>query len=439
MATVNQKLPATILVIFGITGDLAGRYLLPALAQIKVDGQAGPGFRIIGVTRRDVTAEQILDTQDQSLVGCLSVFKLDYNQPDDYRGLAEEIEAVKGQLDANAQVVFHLSVPPDVVPVVVSHLGVAGLNRGSKLLMEKPFGRDLASAKELISQVSKCFDDNQVYRIDHYLAKEMAQNIALLLGSNAVFREAWSAKYIDRIEIVAKEAIGIEGRVGFYEQTGALRDFVQSHLLQLLALTLMEPCEDFADLEALPGRRLAALRQLKADSSKAVRGQYEGYRQEIGKNDSNVETFAWLELSSDSPTWHGVPLVLATGKKLDAKLTEIRVYFKPVGASQGNTLVLQIYPKEGVEFDLWVKEPGLERKMKKMPLNFYYQDHFDRLPDAYEQVLVDAMRGDHSLFASAEEVTASWEILEPVLEHWQQNGNGLKIYQPGSPIDKILD
>ena len=301
--------------------------------------------------------------------------------------------------------------------------------------MEKPFGSDFQSAQHLIEQIDRYFKEEQVYRIDHYLAKEMAQNIAVFLGSNAIFRDIWNNKFIESIEIVAEEEIGVEGRERFYEQTGALRDVLQSHLLQLAALTLMEPCPDVFDFTMMQSRRLAALKQLQPVTESAIKGQYKGYKRLVGNDSSLVDTFVSLELKSNDPNWSGVPIRLLTGKRLEQKLTEIRIYFKKSQSAQSNLLRLRVQPKEGVEIDLWVKKPGYDQQLQKLPLDFNYQQYFDRLPDAYEQVIVDAMRGRSNLFASSQEVLASWEILGPLLTDWQNRRP--VIYEPGAKAEDI--
>lgn len=432
MAATNQKMPSTSLVIFGVTGDLSQRFLLPALSKICQNSDIRAQLQILGVSRQSITAADILKDEYQNIAGQLRTFQADYEQPDDYLKLVAKLK----ELDS-AQTIFYFAVPPEAVLPIVRNLGEAGLNSDSyKLLMEKPFGTDLLSARALIGEIQKYYKEDQVFRIDHYLAKEMAQNIAVFLGSNALFRDVWNRQFIEKIEVIAEESIGVEGRVRFYEQTGALRDFLQSHLLQLAALTLMEPCPDVFDFSQVQGRRLAALKQLRANISDVVIGQYAGYKAEVGNPDSTTETFVSLTLVSGSPTWQGVPIRLITGKKLSQKLTEIRVFFKKSQSAQANLLRLRVQPKEGIEIELWVKKPGYEQDLQMLPLDFNYQQYFDSLPDAYEQVIVDAVRGRGNLFASSQEVLASWEILQPVLDKWPDLE--LKIYKPGSSIDDVL-
>lgn len=435
MADNNQQLPSTTLVVFGITGDLAGRYLLPALAEICASSDISASLKILGVSRQPAEVKAVLGQRAGRLAGQTSLLQMDYSQPADFAALRQTLVDNGCQ-----QAIFYLAVPPEAVLPIVRQLGQAGLNTSAhKLLLEKPFGTNLASARELIDQTNRYFKEEQVYRIDHYLAKEMAQNIAVFLGSNALFRDVWNNKFIEKIEIVAEESIGIENRKSFYEQTGALRDIVQSHLLQLAALTLMEPCPDVLDFSQLRGRRLAALKQLKAKVGTAVRGQYQGYKQEVDNPGSATETFVSLELESQDPNWQNVPLRLISGKRLAQKLTEIRVYFKKSQAAQTNLLKLRIQPKEAIELELWVKQPGYEQSLQKLPLAFAYQQYFEKLPDAYEQVIVDAIRSRTNLFASSAEVLAAWEILQPVLDMWGgPNAPGLLTYAPGSSPEQIL-
>ncbi|HCM51883.1 TPA: hypothetical protein DIS56_02000 [Candidatus Saccharibacteria bacterium] len=429
------ELPPTILVIFGITGDLSHRKLLPALAEIKKAGQLPVKFKLLGISRRAITKSQVLTKDCADLANLLEVHTMDVSQPAEYQKLKQKLDSY----GHGWQIIFYFAVPPKAVLPIVRHLSQAGLNLPhTKLLLEKPFGVDYHSAKELISEMEAHFKEQQVFRIDHYLAKEMAQNITVFLGSNTIFRDLWSNEFIESIEITALEKIGIEGRIELWESTGTLRDFVQSHLLQMTALILMKPCSDIFDFDEIPRRRLAALEAIKpAIPSKAVRAQYQGYRTEVGNPGSFVESFVHLTVESNDPRWRGVPIYLMTGKKLDEKFTSIRVRFKQTDASATNLLIFRIQPNEGIEIDLWVKKPGLKRELQKLKLDFSY-DQSSRLPDAYEMVIVDAVRSNHSLFASSAEVLASWKILQPLLESWLKGGEGLKFYKPGSTYEEVL-
>lgn len=440
----EKSLPPTILVIFGITGDLSKRYLLPALAEICNSAQLAKDFQVLGISRRDVKAEEIFSGRQEVLRPYSQLFKMDLVKEDDYKKLKVQLGKLSQKFKTKPQVIFYLSVPPAAARQIISQLGEAKLSTtGTVLLLEKPFGNDYISAKELVEETNKHFAEEQVYRIDHYLAKEMAQNITVFLGSNAIFRDVWNGQFIEGIEIIASEKINIEGRVNFYENTGALRDFVQSHLLQLAALVLMEPCSDIFDFDEIPRRRLAALKSIEPVpkdkcGERVFRAQYQGYAQEVSNPGTKTETFVDITLFSTDKRWQGVPIRLTTGKNLDQKLTEIKVSFKKTSAQASNMLVFRVQPNGGIELDLWVKEPGYERRLQKLKLSFEYGQHFGRLPDAYEQVLIDAMRGNHSLFASSDEVLASWQILQPVLECWSMSSSDLKTYEAGSSVEQVI-
>lgn len=440
----SESLPPTILVIFGITGDLSKRYLLPALAEICKSAQLTKNFQVLGISRRDVKTKGIFTGPQKILRAYSQLFKMDLTDRADYKRLNDELEKIGQKFKTKPQIIFYLSVPPAPARQIIGLLGETGLNLpDTVLLLEKPFGNDYLSAEELVSETEKYFRERQVYRIDHYLAKEMAQNITVFLGSNAIFRDVWSNQFIEKIDIVVSEKISIESRVNFYENTGALRDMVQSHLLQLAALVLMEPCSDIFDFDEIPKRRLAALEHLEPVprdkfDERVFRAQYEGYAKEVANLGTKTETFVNLTLFSTDRRWQNVPIRLTTGKNLDQKLTEIKISFKKISAQASNVLVFRVQPREGIELDLWVKEPGYERKLQKRCLNFDYDQEFGHLPDAYEQVLVDAMRGNHSLFAGSDEVLASWRILQPVLECWDMDNSNLKTYKPGSTVKEAM-
>jgi glucose-6-phosphate 1-dehydrogenase len=429
----NKELPAVNLVIFGISGDLSRRYILPSLASLEAEGRLPQKFKIIGLSRRDIKNSDVLEDRTELLDKYLKTVKLDMAKAADYARLNEHLPAA-------GQTIFYLSVPPAAVLPILKHLSEAGLNKkGTKLLLEKPFGYDLESARELVAETRRCFKEEQIYRIDHYMAKEMAQNIAVFLGSNALFRNVWSNQFVDSIEIVAAEKIGIEGRADFYESTGALRDLVQSHLMNLAALTLMRPCSTAFEFAEMPERRLEALKSLApANPAEAFRAQYEGYRDEAGNPGSCTETFCSVTLHSTHESWQGVPIRLITGKKLNTKVTEVRIRFKKADESQANSLTLRIQPEEGVEIDLWAKKPGFEQELRHLPLTFRYADAGQRLPDAYEQVLLDAMRSRSSLFAGSDEVLETWRVLQPILDSWSKNPEDFRTYRQGSTIEQAL-
>lgn len=423
----------TKLLIFGITGDLSTRKLLPALSSIISSGAVND-LQIIGVSRREVNVNELLTTslKTNNLETLVSVFSMDLAKASDYGRLKEHLN-----LQEDEQLLAYLSVPPMASTQIVDFMGQAGINTPNvKLLFEKPFGVDLISAREVISRTATYFDESQIYRIDHYLAKEMAQNIVAFRGGNALFSHVWNTSAIEKIEVVALEKIDIEGRTSFYEQTGALRDVLQGHLMQLLSLILMEIPANF-NWDAMPEHRLRALRQLEsANPRQAVRAQYEGYQHEVDNPGSLTETFVSLHLASRDERWKDVPLVLTTGKALNRKSTAVRVYFRKLHDAQSNCLVFKIQPDEGIEIELYTKKPGYAREFERRSLSYAYPED-EVLPDAYEQVLVDAASSKKSLFTSGDEVLESWRILQPILDSWEMTDQPLFIYPKGSSTHTI--
>lgn len=421
----------TKLVIFGITGDLSVRKLLPSIRELYKNGLTG-NLEIIGVSRRQVDIDGLLARSggDGGLGALTSVFTMDLSNGSDYLRLKEHVN-----LAGDEQALIYLAVPPSAATQIVDFLGEAGLNSPNvKLLFEKPFGVDYASAQDMIDRTERYFNDEQIYRIDHYLAKEMAQNLVTFRSNNALFKEVWHGGAIESIEIVAKESLGIEGRAQFYEQTGALRDVLQGHLMQLLALTIM-PIPDEFTWSQLPELRLQALESLRpARPEEAYRAQYDGYQQEADNPGSLTETFTYVSLSSKHQAWQNVIFKLATGKALDQKVTEVRVVFRNQGA-QPNRLVFRIQPDEAIELDLVTKRPGYEKEVENRRLVLNYAPS---VADAYEQVLLEAMRADKSLFASGKEVLAGWRVLQPLLDKWAMDDAELPVYAKGSRIQDIV-
>ncbi len=417
----------TKLLIFGITGDLAQRKLLPALTQIVASGAVGD-IEIIGVSRQKTKLANVVPKE---LVKITKVLTMDLAKLSDYKTLKQQLNVGKTE-----QLVIYLSVPPLAATRIADNLGAAKLNgKNVKILFEKPFGIDLESSKTMVERTSRYFKEDQIYRIDHFLAKGMAQNIISFRASNAIFRQVWNNKSIESVEILAVEKIGIEGRASFYEQTGALRDVLQGHLMQLLSLVLMDIPANF-NWEDLPDLRLQALKRIEsANTAKVIRAQYVGYQKEVKNSGSQTETFVKAELRSDLAAWEGVPLILATGKALSSKLTEIRVYFKASSIKQTNCLRFIIQPNESVEIDLYTKKPGYERDFEKQKLIFNYPEN-TTLPDAYEQVIVDAIRSNKSLFTSSSEIIESWRVLQPLLDSWSMDDK-LQTYAKGSSIEEI--
>lgn len=423
----------TKLLIYGITGDLSTRKLLPALKEIINTGDFDD-LSIIGVSRRQVNVEELLQSSlgETHLADKVSIFSMDLAEADDYTRLKDFVA-----LDDSEQLLVYLSVPPQAATDIVDFMGEAGINTPNvKILFEKPFGVDLKSAEDVIARTARYYNEAQLYRIDHFLAKEMAQNIAAFRGGNALFGHIWNNDSIEKIEVVASEKIGIEGRAQFYEQTGALRDIVQGHLMQLLALTLMDIPADF-NWDTLPQMRLEALKAIQpADPAIATRAQYAGYQDEVGNPGSQTETFVALQLVSTAPQWQNVPIHLVTGKALNEKTTEVRIHFRKFHEAQSNCLILRIQPNEGIEIDLFTKTPGYDRQFEMQKLQFSYPEN-TRLPDAYEQVIVDAIHSRKSLFTSSDEVLRSWEILQPVQDAWNMDNAPLLAYPAGARIQDI--
>ncbi len=437
----------TILIIIGISGDLSKRKLLPAIGQIAATGMIPDQFKIIGVTRqKGIRIDDLLEytTNKGYIYQNTMMFNMDLTDPKDFERLQNYLEDIEKEFGNESQYIFYLSVPPTVSKSIVELIGLSGMAKkeGTKLLLEKPFGVDLKSAVDLVEHIDKYFSIEQVYRIDHYLAKETAQNIIVFRNGNSLFKKTWNKDFIEKIEVTVSEEIGIEGRANFYEQTGALRDLIQSHLLQLLALTLMELPKE-GQFDQVPSLRYDALKALKIPIEKSLvahakRGQYNGYREEVGNNESMVETFASIDLESSDPRWEGVKIRLTTGKALKEKYTEIKIYYKKDNENESNELHLRLQPDEGISFSVWAKRPGYEHQVSRHALNFSFKDHFTSIPDAYEQVLFNAINGDHSLFSSSEEVTETWKVIDGLQKAWETSTYDIILYKKGSTIEEII-
>lgn len=451
-----------IIVIFGITGDLAQRKLLPALYHLVKEDLLDPRTVIVGITRRPVTEDQLLQnielcvneqdhTCDPAAIGklrqVLQMHQMDPQQDADYtrlRGLLDDIEAKAGVCMNR---LYYLSIPPQTFAPIVRNLGQNGLNAGcshgksaARLLVEKPFGYDLQSAKELVRETGAWFEESQLFRIDHYLAKETVQNVLAFRMYNPIFTDQWTCRHITSIDITASEKIDIEGRASFYEEVGALRDFIQSHLLQLLAVVVMDLPPDLSSA-SVHASKLALLRAIKPIATEdvgtaATRGQYQGYRDEAGNPQSSTETYAQVRLTIDTPTWQDVPMTLRSGKAMSEKRTDVRIRFRGKSGEQDtyNDLIFRIQPSEGISLHLIAKKPGYEDSIQQVNMDFDYQYNFDSdgHPDAYERVLVDAARGDHTLFTTSDEVIAAWTVIENVQKVWAESAEGLVIYPKGS-------
>jgi glucose-6-phosphate 1-dehydrogenase len=464
-----ERLPVhpTALVIFGATGDLAHRKLLPALYNLAHEGALPERFELIGVSRRDRPDEDFRSDAQASI----EKFSRRKPDPNVLEGLLANARYVPGSFDDDAVYseldqalaefdkqagqqldrVFYLSTAPEFFPVIAGKLGAAGLNESKKaqvrIVIEKPFGYDLASARQLNVEVLDEFDETQVFRIDHYLGKETVQNLFALRFANALFEPVWNRNFIDSVQITAAEDIGIGSRAGYYEGAGALRDLVQNHMMQLLALLAMEPPASF-EANRLRDEKLKVLEAIVPPTvdqvaSMAVRAQYgpgvvagtqvPGYRDEPGvAPDSRTETYAALRLHVSNWRWAGVPFYLRTGKRLARKVTEIAVTLKPVPhlafqstgsvGVQANQIVLTVQPDEGVSVSLGAKIPGSRLRIRPVNMEFRYGTSFmSESPEAYERLILDAMRGDATLFTRNDEIEALWGIIDPILTAWHED------------------
>jgi len=441
--------PATI-VIFGATGDLAKRKLVPALHSLSCAGHLSQATRLIGVGRRVLDAQQFRDQlyagieayarlqPDSNLCALWSNFgkHVHYIQSSttDGEGLRAVYDAIadpqaSGRYGKN--VLFYLATPSDAAPVIAQALVTCGLMKQSegwrRIVFEKPFGVDLASARALNAQLAEALGEDQVYRIDHYLGKETVQNILSLRFANAIFEPLWNRDYVDHVQISVTETLGVGDRAGYYDRVGVLRDIVQNHLLQLVALTAMEPPSSL-DARVLRNEKVkvfGALRPLRAQD--VILGQYEGYAREAGIDpDSRTPTYAALRLHIDNWRWKGIPFYVRTGKRLTAKETEITLQFREVPLSLfpetppgRNHLSLRIQPGEGIRLQFETKIPGAGMKTHPVDMAFDYADQFGEraLADAYERLLLDALLGDTALFIRADEIEESWRLLDPFLDH----------------------
>jgi glucose-6-phosphate 1-dehydrogenase len=446
-----------LIVIMGATGDLARRKALPTLYRLWRRGTLHARTQVLGVardetlddpafrrrTRQALLAAGVADEAEVTRWSetCLHYQPAGRGDAEAYRAVVRRLEALERAARLPARRLFYLALPPQAVPEAVAGLGGATVNPGAgwpRVVVEKPFGRDLASAQALNRLLHEYFDERQIYRIDHFLGKETVQNLLVFRFANPLFESVWHRDRVERVEITVAEEIGIAGRAAFYEQVGAMRDMVQNHLTQLLTLVAMEVPGAF-DADAIRQEKVKVLRAVRPiDRGGAVFGQYTsgtigghvvpGYREEAGvAPESTVETFVALRLEVANWRWHGVPFILRTGKRLARRLTEIVVTFRcpPVSVFQpfescrihSNALVITLQPDEGFDLAFEVKAPGMPLNLQTQRLHFRYAEAFAPLPDAYETLLLDVLAGDQTLFVRADEVEAAWRLYTPILEH----------------------
>jgi glucose-6-phosphate 1-dehydrogenase len=467
----ERRAPACVLVIFGASGDLTARKLLPALERLAGEGVLSPETALVGVARTVMADEEFAEYCRAAVTGDGSARWKDltttaryvsggYDDPDTFRRLAEVLADCDRRAGTAGNRVFYFATPPRLFGPIARSLGTAALSRpdqGSfvRAVIEKPFGWDENSARDLYADLSSAFDEEQIFRIDHYLAKETVQNLLALRFANSIFEPIWNRTWVDNVQITVAETIGVAERGGFYETTGAMRDIVQNHVLQVLSLFLMEPPTSF-HAEAIRDEKVKLLRAIRPLESEreiaacAVRGQYTrggtreelmpGYREEPGVDPlSSTETFVALRLDIANWRWNGVPVYVRTGKRLPARVTELAMEFHrppqlplfPGTAAdlEPDALVVRIQPDEGLSLRFGAKVPGHAFRVQKASMDFSYTSFAEASPDAYERVILDALIGDPTLFTRADEVGRSWRIVDPVLEYWAQDRHPIPLYQ----------
>ena len=472
----------TVMVIFGASGDLTARKLVPALFNLGIDNLLPGEFHLIGFGRKPIEDEAFRVMMDEA-IGEYSRRPLNkeiwervrqnmtyhsggYDESPAYESLAKKIDTIEKGLGRDMQRLFYISTPPSVFEPIVENLGSSGMAEAhvhtklaSKVIIEKPFGHDLESARHLNKTLNSVFEEPQVYRIDHYLGKETVQDLLVQRFANSIFEPMWNRQHVDCVQITVAEDLGVGSRGGYYDSSGALRDMIQNHTMQLVALTAMEPPVSL-DAEAIRDEKVKVLRaiqplELKTEGGDVVRGRYtsglvkgkpvEGYMEAEGiPKDSITETYAALRLSINNWRWKGVPFYIRSGKRMARRASEIAIQFKrPPGIlfSEGkkfdvgqNTMVIQIQPDEGVTLIMNSKIPGLETRTQPVKMHFRYATTFgSNTPEAYERLILDAMVGDSTLFIRGDETEASWKLVTPILEHWKECGaHGLEEYSAGS-------
>ena len=475
----QQRTPEPlILVIFGASGDLTQRKLVPALYQLKKEGNLSPEMTVVGVARRewshDYFREQMREGIEQFSDGIgeealwqdfaegLYYCPGNMDREESYQKLKAFLAELDGRRGTRGNRVFYLAVAPNFFPPAIKQLGAAGMLEDPikhRLVIEKPFGKNLSSAQVLNRMVQNVCREEQIYRIDHYLGKETVQNLMVFRFANAIFEPLWNRNYVDHVQITVGETVGVEDRAGYYETAGALRDMVQNHLLQLFCLTAMEPPNalnaDSIRNEKVKVLQASHLADIKNLGLSAVRGQYTagwmkgkpipGYREEPGVNpNSTTPTFVALKLTIDNWRWQGVPFYLRTGKRLPKKVSEIAIQFRDVPLlifesaarqTNANTLALRIQPNEGISLRFEAKMPGAELRTRTVDMDFSYGSSFGMATaDAYHRLLLDCMLGDQTLFTRADEVEEAWRVVTPVLSAWDAPADpkSIPLYEAGT-------
>ncbi len=477
---ITQENPKSVIVIFGATGDLAKRKLFPSIYRLVQNEKIGKEFAVVGVGRRPWTNDEFRNNVSDSIQSSLKESKdlndftshfyyhpFDVTNPSSYLELNDLLGQLDGTYQTEGNRIFYLAMAPEFFGTIAQNLKKQGLtetNGWSRLVIEKPFGHDLPSAEQLNQEIREAFNENQIYRIDHYLGKEMVQNIEVIRFANAMFEPLWNNRYISNIQVTSSEVLGVEDRGRYYENSGALRDMVQNHLLQMVALLAMEPPIKLTtdEIRSEKVKVFRALRSISEDEVKNyfVRGQYTsgklgdkeliGYREENNvDNESQTETFVAGKLLIDNFRWAGVPFYIRTGKRMAAKSTKIVVQFKDIPMNlyykkgetvPPNLLVINIQPDEGITLQLNVKKDGDAGDSMPVKLDLT-NDFLDGIntPEAYEKLLYDCMRGDATNFTHWDEVALSWSFVDPISEAWKKGKAELATYPAGSMGPKEAD
>ncbi|RMG68297.1 MAG: glucose-6-phosphate dehydrogenase [Nitrospirae bacterium] len=446
------------LIIFGASGDLTRKKLIPALFSLYLRGMLPERFFILGVSRtaftdnhfREHLMSTLKDTEGRDeFLKHLYYSPVDYSNTETYRNLKGRLQQIEKKLKTGKRRLFYLAVPPIITEEIVNALGESSLVRNlpeARIIIEKPFGWDLNSAKSLNLALLKYFKEEQVFRIDHYLGKETVQDILLFRFANSIFEPIWNRNHIEHVQITASESIGVGERAGYYDRAGIIRDMFQNHIIQLLSLVTMEPPALF-EPKRIRDEKVKVFRSLRPITKKEVSqytvfGQYvrnvingeelPGYRDEPGvRKDSKTPTYAAIKVFIDNWRWQGVPFYLRSGKRLSKRITEVSIHFKTVphsifkdivsGEIKPNVLVFRIQPDEAIELTFQTKIPGTKLCFRDVVMNFSYRDYGTELPDAYERVLMDCLRGDHLLFVGQEGVELAWEFFTPMLEFLEKS------------------
>jgi glucose-6-phosphate 1-dehydrogenase len=454
-----RKVPdPCVVVIFGASGDLTNRKLMPSLFSLTCEGLLPEQFSVIGMARSKLNSEAFRKKIKAGITAYSRIkpskcskwadfsknifyHQANYDDPAAYQALAEMLTEIDERVGGGCNCLFYLSTPPMLYPVIVDQLGRAGLSQQTeenwrRIIIEKPFGHDLASATELNHQVHEVFHESQVYRIDHYLGKETVQNLLVFRFANAIFEPIWNRNYIDHVQVTVSEEVGLGSRAGYFDTAGVMRDMFQNHILQLLTLTAMEPPAEF-DATALRDEKVKVLKAIQPIEPEdvgqyTVRAQYRTYRDEEGVAvGTETATFAALKLFINNWRWRNVPFYLRSGKALADKVTEITVQFRhvphlmfPLPPGQQlppNALALCLQPNEGMNLRFETKVPGAGMRTRSVDMNFLYEQDFGKniLPDAYERLILDALHGDATLFTRSDEIELAWGLVDPILAGWQ--------------------